>query len=179
MALAMASIATAPPAAATTPNPLTALVDAAAARLLTADPVAAFKWRSGGSIDDPARVDQVLAAVTDDAVAQGVDPDFVDRIFSDQIDATEAIEYTRFAQWKFDPSQAPATAPDLAASRSQIDDLNRTMVDEIAGQWTVLHSPGCAADRDDAVRRVEAARHLDRLYRQALGAATRSYCAAN
>ena len=41
-------------------------------------------------------------------------PTSVRRIFTDQIDATEAIEDTRFAQWKLDPESAPGVAPDLA-----------------------------------------------------------------
>ena len=47
------------------------LVDAAAQRLQTADAVAASKWLTGGPITDPARVQQVLAAVTADAQAAG------------------------------------------------------------------------------------------------------------
>ena len=38
---------------------------------------------------------------------------YVRTIFTDQIAATEGIEYTRFGQWKFDPATAPTTAPDL------------------------------------------------------------------
>ena len=48
--------------------------------------------------------------------------------FRDQIDATVAIEYTRLAQWKFDPAVAPVDSPDLASSRGVIDALNREMV---------------------------------------------------
>src|ERR1700757_2933238 len=115
-------------AKATAGNPLTGLVDAAAVRLQIADPVAASKWLSKGSIEDRARADQVLAAVTDDAVGAGVDADYVRRVFADQINATEAVEYGRFSEWKLNPSAAPTTAPDLSASRSAIDALNHTMV---------------------------------------------------
>ena len=37
-----------------------------------------------------------------------IDPDYVARVFGDQINATEAIEYSRFADWKLNPSDAPA-----------------------------------------------------------------------
>lgn len=57
----------APSAAADDADPLLPLVDAAAQRLQTADPVAASKFRSGGAIDDPEREQQVIAAVTADA----------------------------------------------------------------------------------------------------------------
>ncbi len=131
------------------------LVDTAAQRLQTADPVAAVKWISGGSIEDPARVQQV---------------------FTDQIHATEGIEYLRFSQWKFDPATAPTTAPDLSESRTAIDGFNRTMVAELAAQRGLLHGPGCAAAVDAARAQVVTNQHLDALYQQALTAATRNYC---
>jgi chorismate mutase len=152
------------------------LVDTAAQRLATADPVAAFKWLKGGLIDDPPRVEQVIGAVTADASGRGIDPNYVTDVFTDQINATEAIEYTRFAQWKFDGSTAPPTAPELSESREKIDKYNKMMVEEIALHWNSLHSQGCGRDLADATAAVAAARALDGLYRQALASATRSYC---
>ncbi|TFV54709.1 chorismate mutase [Mycobacterium sp. PS03-16] len=172
----VAALAGAPPASAADGGPLTALVDAAAERLGTAEAVAANKWNTKGPIEDPARVAQVLNAVATDATARGVDPARVRRIFTDQIGATEAIEYTRFAQWKLDPAAAPATAPDLAASRSVIDGLNRAMVEQMAAHWPVLTSPDCPARVREATDAVSAARVLDPLYRQALTFVTRGYC---
>jgi chorismate mutase len=157
--------------------PLDVLVGAAVERLQTADPVAAAKWRTRGDIEDPRRVNEVLAAVSAAANARGIDPGYVTGIFGDQISATEAVEYSRFAQWKLDPTRAPTSAPDLSASRSAIDALNQQMVDEIATHWELLHSPGCRAALQDAMNNVVAARQLDGLYQEALAAATRSYCA--
>ena len=168
----LASADTGPPDA----EPLADLVDAAAARLQTADPVAAVKWLTAGSINDPVRVQQVLAAVSTDAESAGVPGDYATTVFADQIDATEAIQYSRFSSWKLDPSAAPSSAPDLSASRAQIDALNRRMVSEIAEQWTVLRSPECRVRLDAAKSAVAADRQLDPLYRQALDTATRSYC---
>jgi chorismate mutase len=158
-------------------GPLYRLVDTAAQRLATADPVAASKWvNNGPPIDDPPRATAVLDAVGADAGAHGIDPQYVRTVFTDQINATEAIEYTRFAQWKFDPAIAPATGPDLSESRTAIDGFNKTMVDEIALQWNSLHSPTCSADLQETTDAVATARQLDPLYRQALVSATRSYC---
>lgn len=165
-----------PIAGAEPPNPLYVLVDTAAQRLSTADPVAAFKWIDGGPITDTPRAQQVLDAVGADAGVHRMDPDYVRRAFRDQIDATEGIEYTRFGQWKFDPLAAPTTAPDLSASRAAIDGFNKTMVTEMATNWDELHAPGCAAELDAARGEVGAARSLDPLYAQALAFATRSYC---
>lgn len=171
-----AAPATVAPAVAAPPSPLDALVDAAAERLKIADPVAAFKWGTHGDIDDPAREQEVLDAVRNTATARGIDPVYVGTVFRDQIDATESIEYTRFAQWKLDPANRPTTAPDLSASRAQIDALNVRMVDEMAAQWNLLHSPACPIALRDAISNATAAHQLDNLYQPALAYATRSYC---
>ena len=164
------------PARADDTNPLLELVDAATQRLQTAEPVAASKWKTGGSIEDPQRVEQVLAAAGADAKGRGVDVDYVRQMFTDQVHATEAIEYTRFAQWKLDPGAAPGVAPDLSVSRAIIGRLNAAMVEQVAVQWPVLHSPDCTRTLDDAKTAVANARGLDPLYQQALSFVTRSYC---
>lgn len=165
-----------PAAHAQPPRPLYALVDAATQRLQTADDVSASKWISGGAITDPVRVAAVLDAVRADATAQSLDPEFVADVFTDQIDATESVEYTLFGRWKIDPRAAPTSAPDLASSRQEIDALNRTMVAELARQRGVLASPQCRVELDAARSEVAFARSLDALYLQALAFATRSYC---
>lgn len=157
-------------------SPLTPLVDAAAQRLQVAEPVAAYKWNQHGPIEDPVRVEQELARLGDEADAEHVDRDYVTRVFGDQIGATEAIEYTRFADWKLNPAGAPADSPDLSASRSAIDDFNRTMLSQISANWNLLHSPECAAQRDAARSGVIRDRQLDSLYQKALSSATQSYC---
>ena len=167
----------APTAHADPPSPLYRLVDTAAQRLQTADPVAAFKWVKGGPIDDPPRSRQVVDSVGADAKNQGIDPQPVRTIFTDQVHATEGIEYTRFGQWKLDPAAAPTTAPDLSASRDAIDGFNHHMVTEMALHWDSLRGPTCGQERDDAVRAVVTDRALDPLYQQALTFATHSYCA--
>lgn len=174
---AIATVIAAPPAHADDQGPLHALVDTAAQRLQTAYPVAAYKWVNGGSIEDPARVAQVLDTVGADAASRGVDPAYVREAFEDQIHATEGVQYLLFGHWKFVPDGAPASAPDLAESRTAIDGFNKTMVAEIATQWGVLHGPGCAVALDEARATVAAERSLDPLYTDALEVATRSYCA--
>ena len=173
---ALAMMATPVPSHADVPSPLFALVDAAAQRLQTADAVAASKWIIAGPIEDHAREQQVIDAVTTSAKEKGAEPGFVQTAFRNQIAATVAVEYGLFSEWKLDPPSAPQTAPDLSESRSAIDALNRTMVTEIAGQWDSLHSPGCLADLDAAKDAVVAARALDDLYQRGLTFATRSYC---
>jgi len=157
-------------------NPLSALVSAAAQRLQTADPVAAYKYVTKGQIEDPPREKAVLDAVGSDAIAHHVDEGYVREVFRDQIDATNAVEYGRFSQWKLDPAGAPVSAPELSASRTAIDALNRTMVAEIAAQWPELHSPGCHSDLAAAVDAEADQGGRDDLFRRALGYATHGYC---
>jgi chorismate mutase len=176
--MTMLAVATAAPAWADSPEPLYDLVDAAARRLQTADAVAANKWLTGGPITDPARVRVVLEAVSKDAESRGVATDYATQAFTNQINATEAIEYARFAGWKFDPASAPSTAPDLSASRAVIDGLNHQIVEQFSVQWPLLNSPGCRPALDAAKNVVVGERQFDDLYRTALDVATRSYCPA-
>lgn len=173
---ALAAVAAAPGAAGEPQSPLVALVDAAAQRLQTADQVAAYKFRTGGPIDDPAREQQVIDSVTAMAQSDHIDPAYVGAVFRNQIDATASVEHTRFAQWKLDPGAAPTTAPELADTRITIDRLNQVMVHEMAAQWNVLHSPACDADLGEAMRSVATSRALDPVYQQALRYATHGYC---
>jgi len=179
----LAAVAAAPfatQAGADAGSPLTALVDAAAQRLQVAEPVAAFKWNTHGAVEDPGRVRQELAEIgrlqQNSATAACTDPDYVTRVFGDQINATEAIEYSRFAGWTLNPADAPTAPPDLSASRSTIDGLNQTMLSQIVANWDLLHSPACAPQLDAARGDVIRDRQLDGLYQQALSLATRSYC---
>jgi chorismate mutase len=172
----LATTVIAPPARADSTGPLAELVDAAAQRLSVAEPVAAVKWTTHGAIEDPDRVRQELASIGAAATADHIDPGYVTQIFTEQIDATEAIEYSRFADWKLNPQDVPAAPPDLPASRSAIDSLNETMLAQIAANWDLLHSPACAAQLDAARSDVIDTRRLDGLYQQALSFATRSYC---
>lgn len=178
-AAALAAVTTLVAPATAHSQPTTALadlVDASARRLQVADPIAANKFHTGGLIEDPAREQQVLDSVSAEATTLRVDPTYVTTAFRDQIDATVAIEYTRLAQWKFDPAAAPLDAPDLASSRGVIDALNREMVTLMADEWSALHSPACPAELDQAKAVVVRQRGLDPLYRQALDFATRNYC---
>ena len=156
--------------------PLSELVDAAAQRLQVAEAVAAFKWTAHGAIEDPDRVQQELGKLGNEARAQHIDPNYVTRIFGDQINATEAIEYSRFADWKLNPEGVPAAPPDLSASRSAIDGLNQRMLTQIAANWDLLHSPPCTIQLDTVRSEVIRARQLDGLYQRALSLATQSYC---
>ena len=107
------------------------LVDAAALRLQVAEPVAAVKWLDGGSITDPARAAWCSKRGRRRRGGTPRRPGLRAGYLTDQIKRHRAIEYTRFAQWKFDPAGAPSAAPDQRVLRTQIDGYNRTMVEQI------------------------------------------------
>ena len=178
LVLVVLAVLVAAPARADSTSPLFAFVDAAAERLQLAEPVAAFKWAAHGAIEDPDRVQQELATLRADASAENVDPEYVARVFGDQISATEAIEYRRFADWKLDPASTPAAPPDLSASRSAIDALNNKILSQIAVNWSLLYAPDCARQLENARTETVRAHRFDDLYQRALSAATRSYCQA-
>lgn len=158
--------------------PLYALVDAAAQRLQTADAVAAVKFRTGGAVDDPVREEHVINRASAAAAGKNIDPGYVATVFRDQIDATNAIEHFRFAEWRLDPDAVPLTAPDLAQTRAVIDRLDQILVDEMAAQWDSLRSQAGGAYLDEATNSVALARRLDDFSRRALAYATHSYCGA-
>lgn len=112
-------------------DPLTELIDTAARRLQVAEPVAAAKWHSGGVVADADRVRQELDALAGEATFAQIDSGYLRQVFGDQVDATEAIEYSRFALWKLDPAAVPADAPVLSESRAVIDELNHEMLRQI------------------------------------------------
>lgn len=158
-------------------NPWDGVIDAAARRLLTADPVAVAKWHSHQPIDDPAREQQVLAAVEAQATPLGLDPDYVHRVFRDQLDATKDVERARIAAWTGDPASAPAAGTGLAAIRGQIDSLDRIMVEGLAENTAAAHSPVCRAEVVAAVTGAAVRHRLDPVTARALFDATRDYCA--
>lgn len=168
----------APQALADSAGPLTALVDAVAERLEIAEPVAAYKWSAQAAIEDPARVAQEIATLREDALAEHVDPDYVARVFADQISATEAVEYSRFSDWKLDPAGAPPAPADLSVPRAAIDTLNTKILSHIALNLSLLNSPACARGLADARADAIRLRHFDNLYQRALTTATQSYCQA-
>ncbi len=174
--LAALALMAAPQAQAEGAGPLTALVDAAAERLAVAEPVAAYKWSAHAAIEDPVRVEQELSTLRADAAAADIDPNYVTQVFSDQVDATEAIEFRRFSDWKLDPASAPPSPTSLSASRAAIDALNTKILSQITLNWGLLNSPACPDQLRTARSEVTRLRGLDNLYQRALTTATTSYC---
>ncbi|WP_326622292.1 chorismate mutase [Streptomyces decoyicus] len=185
---ALSAQATAPSAEATAPAAATTrsahsaygrlgpLAGLSAERLATGDLVAAAKWGTGGPIDDPAREQEVLDAVADQARRLGADPAATVRIFRDQIEASKVVQRGLHRRWHADPAQAPTTRPDLDEVRKEINRINGELVRAIARSPHARSAPYCAPLLTVAAARVRHERHLDGLHRVALARSLRSVC---
>ncbi|MEJ8646592.1 chorismate mutase [Streptomyces sp. MS1.AVA.3] len=177
--------ATAPSDKATAPAGATAhsaygrlgpLAELSAERLATGDLVAAAKWGTGGPIDDPAREQEVLDAVADQARRLGADPAATVRIFRDQIEAGKVVQRGLHRRWHADPAQAPTTRPDLNEVRKEINRINGELVRAIARSPQARSAPYCAPLLTVAAAQVRHERHLDGLHTVALARSLRSVC---
>ncbi|WP_432001921.1 chorismate mutase [Streptomyces sioyaensis] len=178
--------ATAPPAQATAPaaaahspySQLRSLATFSAERLATADLVAAAKWGTGSPIDDPAREQEVLKSVAEQARQLGADPEATTRIFKDQIEANKVVQRGLYRQWDADPAQAPTERPDLQEVRKEINRVNGELVRAIAASPHARSAPSCTPLLTNAAARVRAERQLDGLHTVALARSLPSVCAA-
>lgn len=173
-------IAAAPTAGAQSYTPPTGelrpLVLSIVQRLSTADPVAAAKFGTDKPIDDPAREQDVLRSVSEQARGDGLAPARVEAIFRAQIDASKDVQRGLFAYWQVAPTAAPTARPDLAAVRSSLDALNRQIVDEISAQRQVLAGLECLPDLVTAAADVVVAERVDALHQVALVRALGAVC---
>ncbi|WP_435603870.1 chorismate mutase [Streptomyces sp. bgisy130] len=175
--------ATAPPAQPTAPaaahSPyaqLRPLATFSAERLATADLVAAAKWGTDSPIDDPAREQEVLKSVADQARQLGADPAATTRIFRDQIEANKVVQRGLFRQWEANPAQVPTERPDLQEVRKEINRVNGELVRAIAASPRARSAPSCTPLLTTAAARVSAERKLDGLHAVALARSLRSVC---
>ncbi|MFE7543804.1 chorismate mutase [Streptomyces platensis] len=175
----------APSAAATAPASATAhspygqlrpLAVLSAERLATADLVAAAKWGTGGPVDDPAREQEVLRAVAEQARQLGADPEVTVRFFRDQIEANKIVQRGLHRAWEADPGRAPTERPDLGQVRKEINRINHELVQAVADSPQARSAPYCAPLLTVAAARVRHERHLDALHTSALARSLRSVC---
>ncbi|MFJ6789740.1 chorismate mutase [Streptomyces angustmyceticus] len=168
------------PATAHSPNgPLRPLAALSAERLATGDLVAAAKWGTDSPIDDPAREQEVLNTVADQARRLGGDPGVTVRVFRDQIEANKDVQRGLHRRWDADPGQAPTERPDLQEVRKEINRVNGALVRALAGSARARSAPSCAARLAAAAVRVRQERHLDGLHTAALARSLRSVCAGS
>lgn len=144
-------------------------------RLETAPRVAAAKYRSGQPVEVSTRERAVLDTARRIAERSGVDPDWVETVFEDQIDANKQAQTTLLAGWEHEPDSAPRTAPDLATEvRPTLDRITGQLVPSLGGLQRLRDDPACADAVQDAVT---AARPTPTAVRDALPTAVEHLCA--
>ena len=155
------------------------LVETSARRLFLARQVALAKWDNQTPVEDAAREAQVITAAVREGKSRGVDPAFVSHFFTAQIEANKLVQYSLLANWHR-AGNAPAHGPiNLATTiRSELDQLQRELVRELADAAAIRTSPTCRADTAKAVGRYLAAHKRDAgpLQEIALGRAMAAIC---
>lgn len=107
-------------------------------RLAVAEQVAQTKWNSGAPIDDPAREQHLLDAMS--ASLTGVDPAFARRFFQAQFDAGKIIQRALHAQWRTQARGRFADPPDLARDiRPALDRVTSPLLDALREAAPLLH----------------------------------------
>jgi chorismate mutase len=145
-----------------TMDKLQPLVETSARRLVLAQQVALAKWDSKAPVEDPAREAQVISAAAKDGEARGLDPAFVSRFFSAQIEANRLVQYSLLAKWRR-RGTAPAHRPiNLAITiRPELDQLQKELVRELTDTAGIRASGACRADIAKAVGKYLAAHRKD------------------
>ncbi|MEV0947000.1 chorismate mutase [Rhodococcus sp. NPDC049939] len=156
--------------------PLQPIVEAVSLRLATADVVATAKWGTLSPIDDPAREVEVLDRMSETALNEGLNPEWVQQIFRDQIEASKVVQHSLFAVWGAEPELAPTVRPDLSQVRPIIDEQDEVILAQLREQQTLLKSPDCIPALADATIAVSEDQHLDALHQVALARALWSIC---
>jgi chorismate mutase len=177
-AVVTAAVALAPAASAQANNEsFVTLVDVSAQRALIADDVAAFKFNTGGSIEDPAREQVLLDTVADLSAQMDVDPTIAQAIFRDEIDGNKIVQYGLFDLWTAHPELTPTEWPDLTTViRPELDKITTELMDQIKATADLQVAKNCGEQLDAATNVVEQNRHLDRLHSQALHHALARVC---
>jgi len=172
-----ASVALAPAASANGNESFVTLVDVSAQRALIADDVAAFKFNTGGAIEDPAREQVLLDNVADLSAQLGVDPTVAQAIFRDEIDGNKSVQYGLFDLWTAHPELTPTEWPDLTTViRPELDQITTELMDQIKATSDLQVASNCGEQLDSAVNVVEQKRNLDHLHSQALHQAVARVC---
>jgi chorismate mutase len=153
------------------------LTDLVIDRLLVSDDVAASKFGTDSPIDDPAREQQVLKQVQEQAGALGLNPDTAVAFFQDQITASKTVQRGLFARWSTHPDEAPTERPDLAQIRTRLDQLTKDLLQELKATEKLRNKPvPCSAQLALSTGTGAMRERLDTLHRKALRTATHSVC---
>jgi len=139
--------------AATTESALTRILVLMDARLKLAPDVARYKWNTRDAIEDRVREDKIIAALGQQAAQMGLSPDWAERFFRAQIEASKALQFELFAQWQRQGTGPFAQAPDLAReTRPKLDRLTPQLLQALAAAWPLLCN---VAPHDEIAARIK------------------------
>lgn len=150
------------------------VVQLSTARVLLADRVAAAKIATGAPVTDPPREAAVIAAARTDADRDRVDPEWVARVFGDQIAAGTRVQNDLIEQWTERPDTRPAQRPDLSTVRPELDRIGDDLVAAMGQAAPARAHEACAGRLAQGA--VDAAKPLDDLHKTALGRSLTSVC---
>ncbi len=153
---------------------LTRIVQLAGERVTLSDQVAASKFGTPQPVTDPAREAAVVADARADAGRAGVDPEWVARVFTDQIAASTQVQNALFRLWTDQPATRPAQRPNLATVRPELDRVGDELVAEMKAAAPARGHEECPARLAQAA--VATAKPLDEPHKAALGRALASVC---
>ena len=102
--------------------------------------------------------------------------EWIRAVFFGQIEANKIVQRGLHTWWRFDPGSAPATKPDLATVRPEIDAVNAAIVDQLAAHRDTLTGPRCAIDLSRSVFDVITSGRADALHQAALVRAAAALC---
>ena len=102
-------------------------------RLTLMHDVARWKWNASKPITDPERERESLQSVVEHGRGKGLDSDLVRSFFAAQMEAARLVQQADFDRWKANKQQPFADTTSLAVLRQRIDDLNRELIDALAG----------------------------------------------
>lgn len=155
---------------------LLTLVNLAAQRVQVADMVAASKWGTDTPIEDDDREQAVLAGAATKSAQLGIDPAVSVQVFTDQIEASKAVQYALYSRWSAHPARAPSARPDLGQVRPVLDRITDEFLAQLKATQGLRADPGCPARVASGQRRVEQERVLDQVHKDALSRALVSLC---
>jgi chorismate mutase len=150
------------------------VVQLAAERAMISDRVAAAKLGTGQPVTDPAREAVVVADARAQADRDGVDPEWVARVISDQIAASSQVHNDLLRQWSDHPESQPAERPDLAQVRPEITRISNALVAALKVVEPARAYEGCSSSLAQAV--TAEAGDMDAIHRAALDRALVSVC---
>jgi chorismate mutase len=138
---------------------LQGLVEASASRLDIAEQVALAKWDVHGAVEDTLREAQVIAGAVTDGASRGLERTAVASFFRAQIEANKLVQYALLAQWHRNGGAPDHASVNLATSiRPRLDQLQLTLVSELANTAALRASETCPAALAKAVQTHLAAR---------------------